>query len=173
MLRMLSTQPLIVVVRMVAAGRMLCWIALPMNVQSQLGTTPGSNPPEDGNGPPCPASNAIAISPSQKYGIEDRNVATGSSRSAHDPRRQPASVPSPVPSRNAATVVNPISASVHGRLSAMIEETGVGKNVNDSPRSPRTTRPRYSRYCWTNDFCLSSPKRMYSDRMALVSSCPP
>ena len=69
---------------MVIAGSRLCWIALAMNSPSQLGTRPGSYPPEDGNAPSRPANSVIMMRPSQKYGIDDRNVVTGMSPSTQD-----------------------------------------------------------------------------------------
>jgi hypothetical protein len=74
--------------------------------------------------------------PSQKYGMDDRNVVAGSSPSIQEPRRQPATTPSPVPMRKLMMVVIPTRATVHGRLSAITSDTGAGKNVNDGPRSP-------------------------------------
>jgi hypothetical protein len=84
----------------------------------------------------------IASRPSQKYGMDDRNVVTGNSPSSQEPRRQPASTPSDVPIMKLAKVVMPTRAIVHGRLWPRISETGVGKNVNDRPRSPRNTWPQ-------------------------------
>src|SRR5436305_10179488 len=171
MLRMLRIHPLIDETRMVAAGSRLCWTALAMKSPSHPGTTPGSYPPEDGKKLSVPASSVMAMSPSQKYGTDDRNVVTGSTPSAHEPRRQPASTPSEVPSRKLATVVTPTRVTVHGRLCPMTVETGVGKNVNDSPRSPCNSWFQYCTYCSTMLRCLSSPKRTFSDSMELVLSC--
>jgi hypothetical protein len=79
--------------------------------------------------------------PSQKYGIDDRNVVTGITMSTQDPRHQPASTPSSVPRKKLMTVVMPTRPSVHGRLSESTSDTGVGKKVNDRPRSPRKSWP--------------------------------
>src|SRR4051794_543071 len=108
--------------------------------------------------------------PSQKYGTEERNVVTGSRPSAHEPRRQPASTPRPVPRKKLITVVMPTSSSVHGRLVEMISETGVGKNVNDRPRSPWNSCPQYSRYSCQRLLSLSSPNRTYSELIAWLLS---
>jgi hypothetical protein len=78
----------------------------------------------------------IAISPTQKYGIEDRNEVAGSSASAQVPRRQPATMPSEVPRKNAMMVETPTRNSVHGRYGPITVETGVGKTVKEMPRLP-------------------------------------
>src|SRR5882757_888780 len=134
MFRMVRIQPLTEEIRIVSAGSRLCWIALPMNDPVQLGTRPGSYPPDEGKKLPGLASSVIASSPSQKYGIDDRNVVTGNSPSMIEPRRQPAMTPSDVPIMKLANVVMPTSAIVHGRLCLSTSDTGVGKNVNDNPR---------------------------------------
>src|SRR4051812_28998593 len=99
MLRIPRIQPLIDEMKMVSAGSRLCRIALPMNPASQLGITPGSYPPDEGKKLSIPVNSAIATRPSQKYGMDDRNVVAGSRASIAEPRYQPASTPSPVPIR--------------------------------------------------------------------------
>ena len=78
----------------------------------------------------------MAISPSQKYGMAEMNVVTGSRLSIQEPRRQPVKTPMPVPSTKLISVVTPTSASVHGSDWPITSLTGVGKKVKDSPRSP-------------------------------------
>src|SRR4051794_7346700 len=139
MFRMVRIQPLTDEIRIVTAGSRLCWIALPLNDPVQPGTRPGSYPRADGKQQPGPASSVIASRPSQKYGIDDRKVVTGNKPSMIEPRRQPAMTPSEVPIMKLANVVMPTSAIVHGRLCLRMSATGVGKNVNDNPRSPWNT----------------------------------
>src|SRR5215475_10387695 len=136
MLRIDKIQPLIDVSRMVSAGSRLCWMALQMNEDDQLGTTLASKPPEDGKKLPVPVKSVMKIRPSQKYGMDARNCVAGRMPSTQLPRRHPAKTPSDVPMMNAITVVVPTSATVHGRLCLSTSVTGVGKNVNDRPRSP-------------------------------------
>src|SRR5688572_12725179 len=124
MFRIPRIQPLTEEIRMVIAGSRLWWMALAMNSPSQLGTTPGSNPPEDGNAPSRPANSVIMMRPSQKNGIDDRNVVTGMSPSIQDPRRQPAITPAPVPRAKLNMVVTPTRAIVQGNESASTSETG-------------------------------------------------
>ena len=55
-----------------------------------------------------------------------RNIRPGSERSSQPPCRQPAMMPSAVPSRKAITVAVPTSVSVHGIVSPSNWETLAG-----------------------------------------------
>lgn len=88
------------------------------------------------------ANSEMAMRPSQKYGMAEMNVVTGSRLSIQEPRRQPVKTPIPVPSTKLISVVMPTSASVHGSDWAMTSLTGVGKKVKDRPRSPSSRWPQ-------------------------------
>ena len=71
---------------------------------------------------------------------------TGSRPSTQEPRRQPASTPSPVPMKKLMIVVMPTSARVHGSALLITSDTGDGNAVNDRPRSPWNSWTQYLPY---------------------------
>ena len=110
-----SSHPPTELITMVSAGRMACWIAEPMNVKFQptlmnefvLYPWPA--------GKMCHtlvANTKTRIRASQKYGIAVSSVVDGMIASSLDPRFQPASVPSAMPSTKLITVAVPTSTSV-------------------------------------------------------------
>ena len=82
------------------------------------------------------------MSASQKYGTAEKNVEIGSSESAHVPRRHPMPVPISVPIVKLMMVAMPTRPIVHGSACPMTSVTGVGKYVNEMPRSPRSSSPQ-------------------------------
>ena len=84
----------------------------------------------------------MAMSASQKYGTDEKNVEIGSSESAHVPRRQPMPVPMSVPSVKLMIVAMPTRPIVQGSACWMTSVTGVGKYVKEMPSSPRSSSPQ-------------------------------
>ena len=108
-------QPRIEEIRIVSAGSRLCWIALPMKSHVQRRHQAGvvaAGRREEAAG--RPASSAIAIRPSQKYGTDGQE--RGDRQQRVDPGAAPPAgqTPSAVPSRKLMMVVMPTRASVHG-----------------------------------------------------------
>jgi hypothetical protein len=58
------------------------------------------------------------------------------------PRRQPTTIPIPIPTAKLMTVATPTRQIVHGSRSAMIVETRSGKNVTDRPNFSCATLTR-------------------------------
>ena len=99
-------------------------------------------------------------------------MVAGSNPSTQEPRRHPASTPSPVPSRKLITVVMPTSANVHGSASLITSDTGDGNTENDSPRSPCASCCQYLTYSLHRLAFGSMPNSTYSDCIASAFICP-
>ncbi len=175
MLRMPNIQPPTELITIVIAGRSE-WVTASVK-NAQVGSGPSgksktSYPPNIGNHPRPTAKTAMRTSASQKYGMDCRTVVAGMRWSTQVPRFHPAHAPRTTPSRKEMTVAVPTSTSVHGRAPAISSATGVGNLVTDTPRSPRSMRPQYARYCSQRD-ASSPPSRSLMLRMVVSETSPP
>jgi hypothetical protein len=136
MFRIRSTQKDNVETTSVTAGRTAWYKALPTKAHVHPILTEVLYAPEIGNQCNTLLNRNKATSPNQKYGIEEKNVVTGNKLSKIDPGFHPTTHPITVPHTKLRTVHAPTKTKVHGRLEPITSVTGVGKYVNETPKSP-------------------------------------